>query len=176
MDGPPKDVQNIEESMATPPMKQDGNARDETPRNRATTNGGVLQNSVGQNLIHLGVARTTSAGYPGPSTATSMEVPRCRSVDHFKTPEPSKESGLRDEDERQPASSRRRGKKQTIMNDGQGAEITSLQLKNWLKNRKAKLARIAKERGVPYDGEGAECRQVIYTSYFSVGRLLRECR
>ncbi|KAF7019820.1 hypothetical protein CFC21_032954 [Triticum aestivum] len=184
MDGPPKDVQNIEESMATPPMRQDGNARDETPRNRATTNGGVLQNSVGQNLIHLGVARTTSAGYPGPSTATSMEVPRCRSVDHFKTPEPTKESSLRDEDERQPS---RRGKKRTIMNDGQvneienalvdepemhknaaslqtwaeklsgqGAEITSSQLKNWLNNRKAKLARIAKERGVPYEGEGAD--------------------
>ncbi|XP_044971169.1 nodulin homeobox isoform X4 [Hordeum vulgare subsp. vulgare] len=158
MDGPPKDVQNIEESMATPPMKQDGNARDETPRNRASINGGLLQNSVGQNLIHLGVARTTSAGYPGASTATSMEVPRCRSVDHFKTPEPTKES-FRDEDERQPS---RRGKKRTIMNDGQvneienalvdepemhknaaslqtwaeklsgqGAEITSSQLKNW---------------------------------------------
>ncbi|EMS55397.1 hypothetical protein TRIUR3_27485 [Triticum urartu] len=179
-----QDVQNIEESMATPPMRQDGNARDETPRNRATTNGGVLQNSVGQNLIHLGVARTTSAGYPGPSTATSMEVPCCRSVDHFKTPEPTKESCLRDEDERQPS---RRGKKRTIMNDGQvneienalvdepemhknaaslqtwaeklsgqGAEITSSQLKNWLNNRKAKLARIAKERGVPYEGEGAD--------------------
>uniref|UniRef100_A0A453A683 Uncharacterized protein n=1 Tax=Aegilops tauschii subsp. strangulata TaxID=200361 RepID=A0A453A683_AEGTS len=33
MDGPPKDVQNIEESMATPSMKQEGNVRDETPRN-----------------------------------------------------------------------------------------------------------------------------------------------
>ncbi|XBI97334.1 hypothetical protein VPH35_017717 [Triticum aestivum] len=98
-DAPPKDVQNIEESLATPPMKQDGNARDEILRLQETvplgTNAGVLQNSVGQNLIHLGVARTTSVGYPGPSTATSMEFPRCRSVDHFKTPEPSKESGLR---------------------------------------------------------------------------------
>lgn len=191
MDGPPKDVQNIEESMATPPMKQDGNARDETPRNRASINGGLLQNSVGQNLIHLGVARTTSAGYPGASTATSMEVPRCRSVDHFKTPEPTKES-FRDEDERQPS---RRGKKRTIMNDGQvneienalvdepemhknaaslqtwaeklsgqGAEITSSQLKNWLNNRKAKLARIAKERGVPYEGEGADKSSTPATS------------
>jgi hypothetical protein len=103
--------------MATP-SKQEGNARDETPRNRASVNGGLLQNSVGQNLIHLGVARTTSAGYPGASTATSREVTRCKSADHFKTPEPTKESGLRDDDERQP-----KRKKRTIMNDRQVNEI-----------------------------------------------------
>ncbi|KAI4969068.1 hypothetical protein ZWY2020_046398 [Hordeum vulgare] len=115
-------------------------------------NGGLLQNSVGQNLIHLG-ARTTS-WLSGASTATSMEVPRCRT----------------DEDERQPS---RRGKKLTIMNDGQvneienalGAEITSSQLKNWLNNRKAKLARIAKERGVPYEGEGADKSSTPATSH-----------
>lgn len=39
---------------------------------------------------------------------------------------------------------------------GQGSEITSSQLKNWLNNRKAKLARIAKERGVLSEGENAD--------------------
>ncbi|XP_047082074.1 nodulin homeobox-like [Lolium rigidum] len=181
-DNPPQVVQNIEESTATP-SKQEGNARDETPRNRASVNGGLLQNSVGQNLIHLGVARTAMPCYPGASAATSMEVKRCKSADHFRTPETTKGSGLwDDDDERRP-----KRKKRTIMNDeqvneienalvdepemhksatslqawaeklsGQGSEITSSQLKNWLNNRKAKLARIAKERGGPYDGENAD--------------------
>uniref|UniRef100_A0ACD5UQH8 Uncharacterized protein n=1 Tax=Avena sativa TaxID=4498 RepID=A0ACD5UQH8_AVESA len=190
MDNPPKVVQNIEESTATPSMKQEG--RDETPRTRVGVNGGLLQNSVGQNLIHLGVARTTSAGYAGAGTATSMELPRCKSADHFKSPEPTKEGGLRDDDERQP-----KRKKRTIMNDGQvneienalvdepemhknatslqtwaeklsrqGSEITSSQLKNWLNNRKAKLARIAKERGGLYDGENADKPSTPTTCHF----------
>uniref|UniRef100_A0ACD5UBI8 Uncharacterized protein n=1 Tax=Avena sativa TaxID=4498 RepID=A0ACD5UBI8_AVESA len=192
MDTLPKVVQNIEESTATPSMKQEGNARDETPRTRVGVNGGLLQNSVGQNLIHLGVARTTSAGYASAGTATSMELPRCKSADHFKSPEPTKEGGLRDDDERQP-----KRKKRTIMNDGQvneienalidepemhknatslqtwaeklsrqGSEITSSQLKNWLNNRKAKLARIAKERGGPYDGENADKPSTPTTCHF----------
>jgi hypothetical protein len=111
-------VQNIEESTATP-SKQEGNARDETPRNRASVNGGLLQNSVGQNLIHLGVARTAMPCYLGASAATSMEVKRCKSADHFRTPETTKGSGLRDDDdERRP-----KRKKRTIMNDEQVNEI-----------------------------------------------------
>ncbi|CAM0943776.1 unnamed protein product [Alopecurus aequalis] len=191
MDNPPKDVQNIEESMTTPSMKQEG-ARDETPRSRISINGGLLQNSVGQNLIHLGVARKASASYPGAGTAASTELLRCKSADHYKTPEPTKESGLRDDAERQP-----KRKKRTIMNEGQvneienalvdepemhksasslqtwaeklsgqGSEITSSQLKNWLNNRKAKLARIAKERGGPYEGENADKPSTPATSHF----------
>ncbi|KQJ87497.1 nodulin homeobox isoform X2 [Brachypodium distachyon] len=181
----------MEESVPTPYMNHEGNARDETPRNRASINCGLLQNSVGQNLIHLGVARTTSTGYTGVSTATSTELQHGRSVDHFKTPEHIKGSGLQDDDERQ-----RRRKKRTIMNDGQineienalvgepemhrnatllqawaeklsgqGSEITSSQLKNWLNNRKAKLARIAKER-VPSEGENADKPSTPATSHF----------
>ena len=111
-------MQNIEESVTTPSTKQEGNARDETPRSRVSINGGLLQNSVGQNLIHLGVARTASTGYPGAGTATSTELPRCKSADHFRTPETTKEGGLRDDDERQP-----KRKKRTIMNEGQVNEI-----------------------------------------------------
>ncbi|XP_003578513.2 nodulin homeobox isoform X2 [Brachypodium distachyon] len=192
MNNPLKDAQNMEESTPTPSMKQEGNARDETPRKRASINCGLLQNSVGQNLIHLGVARTTKTGYPGVSTATSTVLQHCRSVDHFKTPEPTTESGLQDDDERQ-----RKRKKRTIMNDGQvneienalndepemhknatslqawaeklsgqGSEITSSQLKNWLNNRKAKLARVAKERGVPCEGDNADKPSTPATSHF----------
>ncbi|XP_051192258.1 nodulin homeobox isoform X1 [Lolium perenne] len=192
VDNPPKVVQNIEEPTATPSMKQEGNARDETPRSRASINGGLLQNSFGQNLIHLGVTRTTSAGYPGAGTASSMELPRCKSADHFKTAEPTKESGLRDNDDRQP-----KRKKRSIMNDvqtneienalvvepemhksatslqiwaeklsGQGSEITSSQLKNWLTNRKYKHARLVKERGVPYESENADMPSTPATSHF----------
>ncbi|EEC78655.1 hypothetical protein OsI_18753 [Oryza sativa Indica Group] len=187
---------NMEEPAPTPSTKQEGNARDETPRSTVALNGGFLQNSVGQDLVHLGVARTSS-GFLGGGTSTSTGSLRCKmdldpassSMDHFKTPD-RKESGLQDDekgdthmyDERQP-----KRRKRTIMNDrqineiekalidepemhknaallqawseklsGQGSEITSSQLKNWLNNRKAKLARIAKERGVLSEGENAD--------------------
>ncbi|KAG8084861.1 hypothetical protein GUJ93_ZPchr0010g9833 [Zizania palustris] len=183
---------NMEDSTPTPSMEQEGNTRDETPKNSVTLNGGFLQNSVGQNLIHLGVARN-SAGFLGGGTGVQrykMDLdPASSSMDLFKTPD-TKESGLQDDekgdthmyDERQP-----KRRKRTIMNDkqiseiekalndepemhknttllqawaeklsGQGSEITSSQLKNWLNNRKAKLARIAKERIVPSEGENAD--------------------
>uniref|UniRef100_A0A0E0KZD5 Nodulin homeobox n=1 Tax=Oryza punctata TaxID=4537 RepID=A0A0E0KZD5_ORYPU len=180
---------NMEEPAPTPSTKQEGNARDETPRSTVALNGGFLQNSVGQDLVHLGVARTSS-GFLGGGTGTSTGSLRCKmdldpassSMDHFKTPD-RKESGLQDDekgdthmyDERQP-----KRRKRTIMNDrqineiekalidepemhknaallqawseklsGQGSEIT-------LNNRKAKLARIAKERGVLSEGENAD--------------------
>uniref|UniRef100_A0A0D9ZV44 Uncharacterized protein n=1 Tax=Oryza glumipatula TaxID=40148 RepID=A0A0D9ZV44_9ORYZ len=180
---------NMEEPAPTPSTKQEGNARDETPRSTVALNGGFLQNSVGQDLVHLGVARTSS-GFLGGGTSTSTGSLRCKmdldpassSMDHFKTPD-RKESGLQDDekgdthmyDERQP-----KRRKRTIMNDrqineiekalidepemhknaallqawseklsGQGSEIT-------LNNRKAKLARIAKERGVLSEGENAD--------------------
>uniref|UniRef100_A0A0D3G434 Uncharacterized protein n=1 Tax=Oryza barthii TaxID=65489 RepID=A0A0D3G434_9ORYZ len=180
---------NMEEPAPTPSTKQEGNARDETPRSTVASNGGFLQNSVGQDLVHLGVARTSS-GFLGGGTSTSTGSLRCKmdldpassSMDHFKTPD-RKESGLQDDekgdthmyDERQP-----KRRKRTIMNDrqineiekalidepemhknaallqawseklsGQGSEIT-------LNNRKAKLARIAKERGVLSEGENAD--------------------
>uniref|UniRef100_J3M4M8 Homeobox domain-containing protein n=2 Tax=Oryza brachyantha TaxID=4533 RepID=J3M4M8_ORYBR len=187
---------NVEEPTPTPSMKQEGNARDETPRSTATLNGGFLQNSVGQDLVHLGVART-STGFLGGGTSIGTGLQRGKmdldppssSMDHFKTPD-TKENGLQDDekgdtrmyDERQP-----KRRKRTIMNDrqineiekalvdepemhknaallqawsdklsAQGSEITSSQLKNWLNNRKAKLARIAKERGVLSEGENAD--------------------
>uniref|UniRef100_A0A0E0DN12 Uncharacterized protein n=1 Tax=Oryza meridionalis TaxID=40149 RepID=A0A0E0DN12_9ORYZ len=180
---------NMEEPTPTPSTKQEGNARDETPRSTVALNGGFLQNSVGQDLVHLGVARTSS-GFLGGGSSTSTGSLRCKmdldpassSMDHFKTPD-RKESGLQDDekgdthmyDERQP-----KRRKRTIMNDrqineiekalidepemhknaallqawseklsGQGSEIT-------LNNRKAKLARIAKERGVLSEGENAD--------------------
>ncbi|CAN6363585.1 unnamed protein product [Urochloa humidicola] len=190
-----KDVQNMEVSTPVPSVNPEGSATDETPKN--TRNGGFLQNAVGQDLVHLGVARTASAGFSTVSSGvntghqrTKMDLdPTSSTVDHFKTPELSKESGLQEDekgdsmyDDRQP-----KRRKRTIMNDEQidelekalvdepdmhknaillqswseklsmqGPEITASQLKNWLNNRKAKLARIAKERGVPFEGENAD--------------------
>ncbi|KAL6653771.1 hypothetical protein ACP70R_008695 [Stipagrostis hirtigluma subsp. patula] len=185
-------------STPIPSIKQEGNAKDESPRNCIARNGGILQNAVGQDLVHLGVARTASAGYPAVVTAVNTGYQRSKmdldlassSAEHFRTPELTKESGLQEDekgetsmyDERQP-----KRRKRTIMNDDQineiekalvdepdmhknatllqawseklsvqGPEITSSQLKNWLNNRKAKLARIAKERGVPFEGENAD--------------------
>ncbi|KAL6907871.1 hypothetical protein ACP4OV_002041 [Aristida adscensionis] len=189
---------NMEVSTPIPLMKQEGNVKDETPGNCIGRNGGVLQNSVGQDLVRLGVARTASAGYSAVATAANsghqrskMDLdPASSSVEHFRTPEFTKEGGLQEDekaetsmyDERQP-----KRRKRTIMNEEQineiekalvdepemhknvsllhawsdklsmqGPEITASQLKNWLNNRKAKLARIAKERGVPFEGENAD--------------------
>uniref|UniRef100_A0A0E0DN08 Uncharacterized protein n=1 Tax=Oryza meridionalis TaxID=40149 RepID=A0A0E0DN08_9ORYZ len=186
---PDSSINNLPKPTPTPSTKQEGNARDETPRSTVALNGGFLQNSVGQDLVHLGVARTSS-GFLGGGSSTSTGSLRCKmdldpassSMDHFKTPD-RKESGLQDDekgdthmyDERQP-----KRRKRTIMNDrqineiekalidepemhknaallqawseklsGQGSEIT-------LNNRKAKLARIAKERGVLSEGENAD--------------------
>ncbi|GJN25745.1 hypothetical protein PR202_gb13612 [Eleusine coracana subsp. coracana] len=194
----PKVEQSIEASTPTPLIKQEAIPKDETPRNGAARNGGLLQNAVGQDLVHLGVARTTSAGNMAVSNAIntglqriSMDLdPASGSVEHFKTPELTKENGLQEDDkgdasmydERQP-----KRRKRTLMNDEQineiekalvdepemhkntpllqawseklslqGSEVTPSQLKNWLNNRKAKLARIAKEKGVPYEGEIAD--------------------
>ncbi|KAK8448113.1 hypothetical protein SEVIR_8G226500v4 [Setaria viridis] len=191
-----KDVQNMEVSTTAPSTKLEGNATDETPKN--SRNGGFLQNAVGQDLVHLGVARTASAGFSAVSSGVNTGYQRSKmdldpassTVDHFKTPELSKESGLQEDekgetsmyDDRQP-----KRRKRTIMNDEQideletalvdepdmhknavllqnwseklsmqGPEITASQLKNWLNNRKAKLARIAKERGVPFEGENSD--------------------
>ncbi|XP_062230975.1 nodulin homeobox isoform X2 [Phragmites australis] len=194
----PKDAQNMEVSTPIPLIKHEGNAKDETPRDCVTRNGSLLQNAVGQDLVHLGVAITIGVGYPGVALAVNtghqrskMDLdPASSSVEHFKTPELTKESDLQEDekgdtsmyDERQP-----KRRKRTIMNDEQineiekalvdepemhkntnllqawseklsvqGPEITSSQLKNWLNNRKAKLARIAKERGVPSEGDNAD--------------------
>ncbi|CAO2142588.1 unnamed protein product [Urochloa humidicola] len=200
-----KDVQNMEVSTPVPSINPEGSATDETPKN--TRNGGFLQNAVGQDLVHLGVARTASAGISAVSSGvntvhqrTKMDLdPASGTVDHFKTPELSKESGLLEDekgessmyDDRQP-----KRRKRTIMNDEQidelekalvdepdmhkntillqswseklsmqGPEITASQLKNWLNNRKAKLARIAKERGVPFDGDNADKPSTPATSH-----------
>uniref|UniRef100_A0A0D9WDK8 Nodulin homeobox n=1 Tax=Leersia perrieri TaxID=77586 RepID=A0A0D9WDK8_9ORYZ len=173
-----KDAHKMEEPTPTPPMKQEGNTSNETPKNTVALNGGFLQNSVvGQDLVHLGVART---GFLGGGTGTSTGL-RCKmdldpassSMDHFKTPD-TKESALQDDekgethmyDERQP-----KRRKRTIMNDNQINEIekalidepemhkNAALLQAWsekLNNRKAKLARIAKERGVQSEGENAD--------------------
>lgn len=119
----------MELSMPTPMIKQEETTKDETPRNGAATDGGLLQNAVGQDLVHLGVART-SAGYVAVSNSIStgnqhikMDLdPASSSVEHFKTPEVTKESGLQDDekgeanmyDERQP-----KRRKRTIMNHEQ---------------------------------------------------------
>nr|CAB3490449.1 unnamed protein product [Digitaria exilis] len=197
MNNLPKDVQTMEVPTPMPLIKAEGNAKDDTPKNSVSRNGSFLQNAVGQDLVHLGVARTASSGFSSVSTGVNTGHQRSKmdndsassSVDHFKTPELTKESGLQEEkgdssmyDERQP-----KRRKRTIMNDEQidelekalvdepemhknavllqnwseklsvqGPEITASQLKNWLNNRKAKLARIAKERGVPFEGENAD--------------------
>ncbi|ONM27323.1 Nodulin homeobox [Zea mays] len=188
MNNLPKDAQNMEVSTPVPPINPEGNDEDETPKNTVSRNGGFLQNAVGQDLVHLGVARTTSGGPSAVASGVStghqhnrMDLdPASSSVDNFKTPELTKENGLEEDgkgessmyDERQP-----KRRKRTLMNNEQidelekalvdepemhknpvllqswseklslqGPEITASQLKNWLNNRKAKLARIAKER------------------------------
>ncbi|AQK48716.1 Putative homeodomain-like transcription factor superfamily protein [Zea mays] len=193
----PKDVQNMEVSAPIPPINREGNDKDETPKNTVSRNGGFLQNAVGQDLVHLGVARTASGGSSAVTSVVStghqrskMDLdPASGSVDNFKTPELTKENGLQGDDkgessvydERQP-----KRRKRNIMNSEQidelekalvdepemhrnpvllqgwseklslqGPEITSSQLKNWLNNRKAKLARIAKERGT-FEGDNAD--------------------
>ncbi|KAJ1276605.1 hypothetical protein BS78_05G227600 [Paspalum vaginatum] len=192
----PEDVQNMEVSTPIPPIKPEQNTKDETPKNSVSRNGGFLQNAVGQDLVHLGVARKASAGYSATGVNTGhqrgkMDLdPASSSVDHSKTPESTKESSLHEDekgessmyDERQP-----KRRKRTIMNSEQidelekalvdepemhknaillqnwseklsvqGPEITASQLKNWLNNRKAKLARMAKERGAPFEGENSD--------------------
>jgi len=198
MNNLPKDVQNMEVSIPVSSINPEGNAKDQTPKNCVARNGSFLQNAVGQDLVHLGVARTANAGFSSISSGVNtghqrskMDLdPASSSVDHFKTSELSKESSLQEDekgessvyDERQP-----KRRKRTLMNDEQidelekalvdepemhknaillqnwseklsvqGPEITASQLKNWLNNRKAKLARIAKERGVPFEGENAD--------------------
>ncbi|XP_066337448.1 nodulin homeobox-like isoform X2 [Miscanthus floridulus] len=197
MNNLPKDVQNMEVSTPIPPINPEGNDKDGTPKNTVSRNGGFLQNAVGQNLVHLGVARTVSGGSSVVTSGVSTGLQRSKmdldpassSVDNFKTPELTKENGLQEDekgessmyDERQP-----KRRKRTLMNNEQidelekalvdepemhknavllqswseklslqGPEITASQLKNWLNNRKAKLARIAKERG-PFEGENAD--------------------
>uniref|UniRef100_A0A804MVW9 Nodulin homeobox homeobox-like domain-containing protein n=2 Tax=Zea mays TaxID=4577 RepID=A0A804MVW9_MAIZE len=175
MNNLPKDAQNMEVSTPVPPINPEGNDEDETPKNTVSRNGGFLQNAVGQDLVHLGVARTAS-GCPsavasGVSTRyqhNRMDLdPASSSVDNFKTPELTKENGLEEDgkgessmyDERQP-----KRRKRTLMNNEQidelekalvdepemhknpvllqswseklslqGPEITTSQLKNWLK-------------------------------------------
>lgn len=118
-----------------PPIKPDeGNVKDEIPKNSVSRNGSFLQNAVGQDLVHLGVARTASACFSAVSTGVNTGHQRSKidndaasgSVDHFKTPELTKESGLQEEekgdssmyDERQP-----KRRKRTIMNDEQIDEL-----------------------------------------------------
>ncbi|XP_072994721.1 nodulin homeobox isoform X1 [Typha latifolia] len=48
----------------------------------------------------------------------------------------------------------------------QGSEITSSQLKNWLNNRKARLARAAKEARIPSEGDTPDKPSIIATSQF----------
>jgi cellulose biosynthesis protein BcsQ len=121
--------------MSTPKslIMQETTVTDETPVTCASRNG-FLQNAVGQDLVHLGVARTTSAGHTAVSNAVNTEHqritidldPASSSAEHFKTPELVKESGLQEDekgeanmyDERQP-----RRRKRTIMNDEQINEI-----------------------------------------------------
>jgi hypothetical protein len=57
-----QDAQNMEVSTPVPPINPEGNDEDETPKNTVSRNGGFLQNAVGQDLVHLGVARTASGG------------------------------------------------------------------------------------------------------------------
>ncbi|KAL5678736.1 hypothetical protein ACJX0J_014867, partial [Zea mays] len=188
MNNLPKDAQNMEVSTPVPPINPEGNDEDETPKNTVSRNGGFLQNAVGQDLVHLGVARTAS-GCPsdvasGVSTRhqhNRMDLdPASSSVDNFKTPELTKENGLEEDgkgessmyDERQP-----KRRKRTLMNNEQIDELEKalvdepemhknpVLLQSWseklslqqfvtvfsraisrLNIRKAKLARIAKER------------------------------
>ncbi|XP_022753023.1 nodulin homeobox-like isoform X3 [Durio zibethinus] len=48
-----------------------------------------------------------------------------------------------------------RKRKRTIMNDGQGSEVTCSQLRNWLNNRKARLARASKDSRPPPEPNNA---------------------
>lgn len=198
MNNLPKDAQNMEVSTPISSIKPEGNTKDDTPKNSVSRNGGFLQNALGQDLVHLGVARTASAAYSAVATGVNTGHQRSKtdldpassSTDHFRTPEFTKESALHEDekgessmyDERQP-----KRRKRTIMNNEQidelekalvdepemhknatllqnwsdklsvqGPEITASQLKNWLNNRKAKLARMAKERGAPFEGENSD--------------------
>ena len=121
-------------STPVPPINPEGNDEDETPKNTVSRNGGFLQNAVGQDLVHLGVARTASGGplavASGVSTGQQhnrMDLdPASSSVDNFKTPELTKENGLEEDgkgessmyDERQP-----KRRKRTLMNNEQIDEL-----------------------------------------------------
>jgi len=134
MNNLPKDVQNMEVSIPVSSIKPDGNTKDETPKNCVARNGSFLQNAVGQDLVHLGVARTANAGFSSISSGVNtghqrskMDLdPASSSVDHFKTSELSKESSLQEDekgessvyDERQP-----KRRKRTLMNDEQIDEL-----------------------------------------------------
>ncbi|ONM27311.1 Nodulin homeobox [Zea mays] len=170
MNNLPKDAHNMEVSTPVPPINSEGNDEDETPKNTVSRNGGFLQNAVGQDLVHLGVARTASGG---PSVVASGV-----STGH--------QHNIMDLDERQP-----KRRKRALMNNEKidelekalvdepemhknwseklslsGPEITASQLKTGktvLNIRKAKLARIAKERAenadkpsIPHPGESSE--------------------
>lgn len=124
----------MEVSTPIPPINPEGNDKDGTPKNTVSRNGGFLQNAVGQNLVHLGVARTVSGGSSvvasGVSTGhqrSKMDLdPASSSVDNFKTPELTKENGLQEDekgessmyDERQP-----KRRKRTLMNNEQIDEL-----------------------------------------------------
>lgn len=121
--------------MSTPiPSKPEGNDKDETPKNTVSRNGGFLQNAVGQDLVHLGVARTASAGSSAINSGVSAGQQRSKmdldpapgTMDHLKTPELTKESALQEDekgessmyDERQP-----KRRKRTLMNNEQIDEL-----------------------------------------------------
>ena len=129
-----QDAQNMEVSTPVPPINPEGNDEDETPKNTVSRNGGFLQNAVGQDLVHLGVARTASGGPSAVASGVStghqhnrMDLdPASSSVDNFKTPELTKENGLEEDgkgessmyDERQP-----KRRKRTLMNNEQIDEL-----------------------------------------------------
>lgn len=122
----------MEVSTPIPPMNPEGNDKGGTPKNTVSRNGGFLQNAVGQNLVHLGVARTASSSAVTYSVSTGhqrskMDLdPASTSVDNFKTPELTKENGLQEDekgdssiyDERQP-----KRRKRTLMNSEQIDEL-----------------------------------------------------
>ena len=124
----------MEVSTPVPTINPEGNDEDETPKNTVSRNGGFLQNAVGQDLVHLGVARTASGDPSAVASGVStrhqhnrMDLdPASSSVDNFKTPELTKENGLEEDgkgessmyDERQP-----KRRKRTLMNNEQIDEL-----------------------------------------------------
>uniref|UniRef100_A0A804MVW6 Uncharacterized protein n=1 Tax=Zea mays TaxID=4577 RepID=A0A804MVW6_MAIZE len=104
MNNLPKDAHNMEVSTPVPTINPEGNDEDETPKNTVSRNGGFLQNAVGQDLVHLGVARTASGDPSAVASGVStghqhnrMDLdPASSNVDNFKTSEFTKKNDLQE--------------------------------------------------------------------------------
>ncbi|KAK3119298.1 hypothetical protein QOZ80_9BG0717470 [Eleusine coracana subsp. coracana] len=126
----PKVEQSIEASTPTPLIKQEAIPKDETPRN-------VQEDDKGDASMY-------DERQPKRRKRTLMNDEQINEI----------EKALVDEPEMHKNTPLLQAWSEKL--SLQGSEVTPSQLKNWLNNRKAKLARIAKEKGVPYEGEIAD--------------------